>query len=250
MKGSTPTLIGADRRRLKGMFAAHEHERVIIDAILQRGYGSVLVDSLDAPDVALLQLDSFSIPAGDPDAPTADDLVRKISGGLVVTATEAWRRRVLQDRSGKVQTERRTAMSSARLDLDHVRRMAGTVAAGYEVRRIGPDLIPEALGHLSYSSDDEFLQNGFGFCGLWGEQIVSRARTYIDSNEAIEVAIIVEPEHRGKGMAKATAAALVQHSLELGYDPHWTATNATSVRVAQSLGYAVAGDYELIAMSG
>ena len=250
MADSTETLIGADRRRVSGMFAGHLHERVIIDSVLQGNYGRVIVDSAELPRAALLQLDQHNALAGDPEAEAAEALIGNIHEGLVITASKPWRDRVLQDKGTEVSVHRRTQMCSATLELEQTRRVADNVPAGYEIRRIDRSMVPEALGHLAYSSPEEFLRNGFGFCGFCGDQIVSRARTFIDSNDGIEVAIIVGEKHRGRGLAKATAAALVQHSLELGYDPNWTAINAASVRVAETIGYIRGAEYELLELTG
>ena len=236
------------RAVLVDLFAAHTRQRVIIDAVLEKGHGQAIADSLSAPQVALLTLADFAIPAGNPDHPLARALVEALSPGLIVPASAAWRRLVLQVHGAKISIQPRVELSPEKLELIRLRQLAQRIPEGYQICRIDLEMAPRAMGHLAYASAAEFIDKGIGYCALWQGEPVSRIRSYIDGNKTIEISIITDPEHQGKGLATATGAALLTHCLERGIEAHWNATNPISVRLAERLGYVHNGSFELLVL--
>ncbi len=234
------------RHALTELFAHYPWQRVIIDAVLEEGYGSVAADSEEEPEVALLKLDILAMPAGNLDHPLARDFIQELSDSLILAESEAWRQAIIQVHGAKIKKQPRVGFSIETLDLDHVRRLAQFVPQGYQVKRIDLELAPRAMGHLAYASAAEFIDRGIGFCALWGDDPVCKARSYINSSNAIEISIMTDPVHQRKGLAIATGAALVAHCLEHGIEPHWNAINPISVRVAERLGYVQSGNFDLL----
>jgi RimJ/RimL family protein N-acetyltransferase len=238
-----------NRSALVELFAAHPRQRVIIDAVLEKGYGQTIADSESTPELALLTLaDVFAVPAGNPAHPQARNLIQGLSPALIVPESEAWRELVLQVHGSRINTQPRVELAPEKLQLDHLRQLAQRVPEGYRIQRIDLELAPRAMGHLAYASAAEFIEKGIGFCALWNGDPVCRIRSYIDSNKGIEIAIITDPEHRAKGLATTTAAALLIHCLEHDIHPYWNAVNSTSVRLAERLGYVQNGDFELLVL--
>ena len=236
------------RASLVELFAAHTRQRVIIDAVLGKGHGQAIADSASVPQVALLTVADFAVPAGNPDHPLARDLIKNLPPVLIVPASAAWRRCVLQIHGSRISKQPRVELKPEKLELDHVRQLAQRVPEGYQICRIDLEMAPRAMGHLAYASAAEFIDKGIGYCALWNGEPVSRIRSYIDSNKAIEISIITDPEHQAKGLATATGATLIAHCLEQGIEPHWNATNAISVRLAERLGYVQNGSFELLVL--
>ena len=241
--------IDPDKRAvLVELFAAHTRQRVIIDAVLEQGHGQAIADSASAPQVALLTLADFAIPAGNPDHPLARALIKDLSPTLIVPASAAWHQLVLQIHGTRISIQPRVELSPEKLELAHVRRLAQRIPEGYQICRIDLEMAPRAMGHLAYTSATEFIDKGIGYCALWKGEPVSRIRSYINGNKAIEISIITDPEHQGKGLATVTGAALLAHCLERGIEAHWNATNSISVRLAERLGYVQNGSFELLVL--
>jgi len=66
------------------------------------------------------------------------------------------------------------------------------------------------------------------------------------SSRTVEVAIATRPAYRGHGLAAAPAAALLEHCLETGLTPRWSASNPVSQRLAVRLGFRPAGVCEVL----
>ena len=103
---------------------------------------------------------------------------------------------------------------------------------------------------LSFASPEEFVERGFGFCLLTGDQIVSAATTFAICSRGIEIQISTREKHQRKGLATVVAAHLLLHSLQQGLDPNWDAANQASARLAQRLGYTPRGTYQLLLFAG
>jgi GNAT superfamily N-acetyltransferase len=54
--------------------------------------------------------------------------------------------------------------------------------------------------------------------------------------------VLVHPDHRGHGLAKAVASAATAHALAAGLIPQWRARPVASIAVARTLGYTRVGD--------
>jgi GNAT superfamily N-acetyltransferase len=97
-----------------------------------------------------------------------------------------------------------------------------------------------------YDSLDTFINEYFGFCVLYENEVVSityPGHPFIDEFE-IHIETIDSPEHRRKGLATALCARLIEYSLKKGYVPHWDAANEPSVQLALKLGYTNPVEYK------
>ena len=241
-----PQIDPDNRYVLEELFAPCKLLRVIIDAVLEQGYGTAVADSEQKPEVGLLTLDVHAVLGGRPDHPFARELIQGLSPVLIVPGSDAWRRAVIQAHKARIQIQPRVGFSLEKLDIDHLRALAQRLPPGYQLRRIDLQLAPQAMGPIAYTSAEEFVERGVGFCTLFNGEVVAKARSYINSSKAIEISIMTAPEHQGKGLATATGAALVAHCLEHRIEPYWSASNPISVRVAEKLGYVQSGSYELL----
>ena len=243
MRGKT---IDPDHRdRLAGLFANHKRYRVIIDAVLEQGYGTAIADSEYGPEVGLLQLGAFTILGGRPDHPFTHDLIRDLSCTMIIPESDAWSDIVTQIHGTKLKKQRWVGFSFEELNHEHLCGLKPHVPEGYRIQRIDLKLAPRAMGRLSYPSPEAFIENGVGFCALKGDEVVCGARSYTNTCKAIEIAIMTIADHRGKGVATATGASLAVHCLDKGIDPHWNAENIISVKLAKKLGYVPNDDFEV-----
>lgn len=73
------------------------------------------------------------------------------------------------------------------------------------------------------------------------EEILCLSTTYALSSSAAEISIATMPQHRGRGLASATASRLVLECLTRGLTPYWSTANPASLRIAERLGFVHCG---------
>jgi hypothetical protein len=118
---------------------------------------------------------------------------------------------------------------------------------GYEIVKIDEQLLRIIKGNVvpsfSWSSSEEFNNNGIGFCLLKGEEIVNIAFTSFVGYGQIDIGIETPPKHRNNGYARITASRLIKYCLDNNLDPIWGCVkNISSIKVALSLGFELIGE--------
>jgi RimJ/RimL family protein N-acetyltransferase len=100
------------------------------------------------------------------------------------------------------------------------------VPDGFAVMRIDENLlsrpsliVPEhvtAWMRNNWESVEGFLRNGFGFCTVHNNRLVSWSLADCVVGDACEIGIRTDPDYRRRGLATITAAATVDHALSRG----------------------------------
>jgi RimJ/RimL family protein N-acetyltransferase len=153
----------------------------------------------------------------------------------------------------------RYAFTSEKLDIEHLRRLGSQIPQGYRIESMDLDLAQQLAGErsefasdhmLNFDSPEDFIERGFGFCILDGDEIVSVATTFAICDKGIEIQINTREEHQGKRLATVVAAHLLVYSLERNLDPNWDAANESSVGLAKKLGYTPQGTYSIVLVVG
>ena len=103
---------------------------------------------------------------------------------------------------------------------------------------------------ITFDSSEDFLERGFGYCALQGDQIVCVASTFTVSDKGIEIQIDNRKEHRRKGVATIVATYLIVDCLENGIDPSWDAATKISAAFAEKLGYTPQETYQMHVFTG
>ena len=132
----------------------------------------------------------------------------------------------------------------------HGQNRKDNIPDGFRIQRIdaqflssGGDL-EEEIDFL-WGSVDRFLSNGFGFCLLNGNTVVSACFSVFVSGNKREISITTHPEYRKQGFATLTASVYIEHCLRNNLEPVWQCwkDNAASVRLAEKLGFETDVDY-------
>ena len=116
--------------------------------------------------------------------------------------------------------------------------------------RSGTTNLDQVLGEIQsgWPSVSRFLENGFGFCMLRGDDEVACWCTgeYASRNH-IGVGIETIEEYRRQGLATLTASAFAEHCLSRGIEAHWDcwADNKPSIQVAERVGFRKILDYDV-----
>jgi GNAT superfamily N-acetyltransferase len=134
--------------------------------------------------------------------------------------------------------------------------------AGYTLRPVDRDLLNERhLQNLDLLMEEmcserpsvtDFLDKSFGFCAMYGDEIVGWCLSEYNTPTRCEVGIEALAAHRRRGLATAMASALIEQALSRGLSRinwHCYAGNAPSVATALRVGFekvADAGDYPVM----
>lgn len=238
---------------LRPLFQGHSTLRAVIDSVLEGRLGEARVDDPDSPRTACLEIGCYAIFGGDPGAEGAHRLVAAVSPPreLVIPPRDDWRRLLHSTREGLVDCSMRT-YDAGGLDPERLASWRETPAAGIAIRPIDSRLarqLDEGLrphGLQVFPDADAFAAGGLGFGALDDDRLVCAATSYAVSTERLEVAISCRTEYRRRGLARATAAALLAECLRRGLTPEWSASNPVSQHLAETLGYRPAGRCEVL----
>ncbi len=123
-----------------------------------------------------------------------------------------------------------------------LRDWASQVPANLRVERITGDLAHEIIRPLVgilWSSLDDFLAHGVGFCVLEGDTVASACFAAFAANQRLEISIETHPDYRQQGLATVCGAAFISYCLDHDLEPVWECwdNNLPSIRLAAKLGF-------------
>lgn len=208
---------------------------------------------------------------GDPDRPAfvaaVRDLIRRdIAPQLaargqaflkVITSSAAWEQPV-GSIFGTAELVSRERVLHA-LDTLALPAWRASMPDGYFVRQVDAELLRNSRLRgitdlrneimTGWPSLAGFLNGGFGFCLLHGDEIVTWCTAEYMSRGKCGVGIETAVEHMRRGFATLTASALAEHALAQGLTPYWDSwkANLPSLAVARKVGFRVVSEYTIFA---
>jgi GNAT superfamily N-acetyltransferase len=92
-----------------------------------------------------------------------------------------------------------------------------------------------------WDTADDFINNGVGFSLFCNKKIAATAFSAFIHDDKLEIGIETISDHRGKGFAQLVSSALIDYSIENGFEPVWACRkeNTNSLNLAQKLGFEV-----------
>jgi RimJ/RimL family protein N-acetyltransferase len=128
------------------------------------------------------------------------------------------------------------------------------VPPGSSVEYIDKDLLESGLKNIKYVKEEiesmwnslhDFYCNGFGFCSVLNDVIVSWCTVEFVSDTACGIGIETVKGYQNQGFATVTASAFVEHCISKNITPFWDSwsDNAPSIRVAEKAGFIKAVDF-------
>jgi RimJ/RimL family protein N-acetyltransferase len=120
------------------------------------------------------------------------------------------------------------------------------VPAGFRMQRLDAELIERTGKQLvTWRSRDDFLERGFGFCLLCGDNVVSECFSAFVSGGKVEISIDTAQEYRRRGLATLVASAFIEHCLAQELEPNWECwwENVASCGLAAKLGFKAPTDH-------
>ncbi len=97
-----------------------------------------------------------------------------------------------------------------------------------------------------WPSIDSFLQQGFGYCVIGDNAVVSRCVSDCVLGDKCEIGVGTDPRYRRRGLAFAAVAATIQHCLARGLTHigwHCLRSNTGSRSLAEKAGFEVMAEY-------
>lgn len=262
------TLARNEYHKARGLFEG-PHLRLVIDAVSAgNSPGRVWVDDRAYPRTALMWDDAhcWYLAGATENAATIGELARLFAESLAPEAA-ARDARVFKVYYTAPAGERAIGEIFGNAALRKLERVFYTferpqvpgwnerIPPGFNMRPIDAGMLRETtLKNLPdlraeiescWNSVGDFLENGFGYCLLHGDEIVCRCTAEYVSAGKCGIGIETAEGYRERGFATLTAAAFVEHCVARGVTAHWDAwkANLPSIAVAEKVGFRKTVEY-------
>lgn len=230
------------REPLRPLFADMPGLRGCIDAAFDGTMGRAWADDPPAPTVAMVQFDFYFL-AGDPNAAAADEAVRFLDQrASIVTADASWEPLLRGAWGERVRTRTRVEFGVGAWDRERLRSFIDALPHDFVLKRIELKDAPRftALADsLTYNfpSLEDFIERGVGFGIEHDRRFISGCSSFAISRHSLEFEIQTHEDFRQRGLASATAAAMIEHCIDNDLEPCWDAHNEISAALATKLGF-------------
>lgn len=120
---------------------------------------------------------------------------------------------------------------------------------GYEWREVDADLFSRISGNVVpasfWRSEKEFLENGKGYCIMYGHEVASVAFSAAVSSKQVDVGIETAEAHRRKGLAAIAAKKMVEYVKSIHKEPVWdcNVSNVGSRCTAEKMGFKIIAEH-------
>jgi GNAT superfamily N-acetyltransferase len=238
----------AERASLRPLFAGFPGLHGCLDAALEGAMGTVWADDPARPSVAMIHLD-FYLLAGDANVPAAGEAARRPRERASIVASSAdWEPLLRRVWGERLKPRMRVAFRPGRWDRGRLRGFIDRLPKGFALKRIGgadAARFAELADSLvfNFPSLEEFATRGVGFGVEREGRFVSGCSSFAISPRSLEFEIQTHPDFRRRGLASATAAAMIEHCIDCGLTPEWDAHNELSSALAKKLGFVEPAPY-------
>ena len=180
---------------------------------------------------------------GDPEPESIDRLDSNFRNRPLVCLTKGWEEHI-KTRYPDAAIYRRTMMKPAcRFILpDNPELPEGYWLAGMDETAF--EQHPFSHGR-NYSGWAAFQADGSGAVVYYGGKIVAAASSFLNVNNEVELDVSTLEDHRGKKLATACVARMLQDCMKRGITVHWDAQNDVSRHLAEKFGFEAEQEYSV-----
>lgn len=124
-----------------------------------------------------------------------------------------------------------------------------SIPAGYEMKEVDEKRLEQISGRivpsLFWSSAEEFLEKGKGYCLVKNGEVAAVAFSAAVSSRQVDIGIETKQAHRRKGLAAVAAQKMVSYVRSIGKEPVWDCdqTNTGSKATAEKVGFEVMAEH-------
>jgi RimJ/RimL family protein N-acetyltransferase len=159
---------------------------------------------------------------------------------MLYSASEGWRTvldHLLEEHGGRRIT--RTQFTFHRERFASLWRWRERIPRGFHVRVADRELAEQIPGIVEFwGSIDSFLSEGFFFCVMKDDEMISRSGTVFVGDGRAEIGVETVRPFRRQGFATLAACACIERCLEAGLLPQWGCFyNPASGALAEKLGF-------------
>ncbi len=234
-------------KKVANLFESHILSQSVINPCVHSGIGSLSVDSVDSPNVAMYSIPMMIFLVGDTTNPVAIEFIKSLPPlTIFIVPDENWSELLKKEFGKRLVVNHRTHFDHRSLDITHLRKLQEGLPEGYSLKELDLDVLPQ-INHeyaiqiqMYFGKIENLVVDGFGFCIVDdNDKLASYAYTPFPFKNEFEIQVFTEnfPKYRRKGLATVVCAALIEYSLEKNLVPHWDAANEASVKLALKLGY-------------
>ena len=180
---------------------------------------------------------------GEPEPESIARVDSRFRNRPLVCLTKAWED-LIQEQYPDAAVYRRTMMKPAcrftipeNKELPEGYLLAGMDEAAFEQH-------PFSHGE-NYPRFAAFQAEGSGAVVYDGDEIVAAASSFLSVNKEVELDVSTKEAHRGKKLASACVARMLQDCMERGITVHWDAQNDISRHLAEKFGFKAETEYSV-----
>ena len=180
---------------------------------------------------------------GEPEQESMDRVDSYFRNRPLVCLTKGWEEQI-KTQYPDAEIYRRTMMKPAcrfiipeKLELPESYRLAGMDETAFERH-------PFSHGK-NYSGWAAFQAEGSGAVVYYDGEIVAAASSFLNVNNEVELDVSTLEDHRGKKLATACVARMLQDCMKRGITVHWDAQNDVSRHLAEKFGFEAEQEYSV-----
>lgn len=233
-----------ERQILFPLFKDNKYDVVVMKSILEGHCGEAYADSKTSPTVARLDSGAYTILGGNPNAAAAVDLISKAPISVVTPENKSWEQLLYNELKGEISYQSFCKLLLKDIKKDILLKLILDIGDEYEILRIDKELADQLGKDINndyffehFSSIDDFLTRGIGFCVKSNNKIVSAVTSMAACEKMINLEIETHPEFRNRNLGAAVSAKLLLYCLENDIQGQWLAANEISEKLALKLGY-------------
>lgn len=245
-------LTKTNRLKLARAFRHNKRVACSIECAIEGQMGKAYVDHLLQPTAYAITVGPFWYFAGEARSTGGRELLKRFPAySLFMPSPALWLETAQELFGERLKSFTRYSFSAANLSKNHL----ASIFEGSKHRQcISPIVIslaerlsslPDSYFEISdFDSPRDFIERGFGFAALDGEQVMGVAYASLVYSTGFEVSIFVEEPYRQRGIATALASRLLLEGMRHGLRPNWDAANLESCKLAQKLGFMFMETYD------
>lgn len=244
-------LTKANRIQLARAFRNVTRVDISIECVLEAQMGRAYVNDIENPSAYQIQIGPFNYFAGDVSSIGGREMLATFQPyNLFMSGSPGWAEAFKELYAERFVSFERYSFSSARLSLEHLKKLCQSSRHADKVKRMDAALLQRLQGQehfidvSDFESPADFWKRGIGFYIGKDEDVLGAAYSSLVCSTGIEISLFVAEEHRRQGIATALSANLVRWCLEHDMDVHWDAANSESCTLAEKLGYIATGPYQ------
>lgn len=248
-------LMSSEYKNVRNILHESEIECVYAFSVLEgKQKGKVYVDSQNNPKSCLILNDGgiYFLGGDEENKDFLDSLTLYLKDTShhsiyfdLYTASDKWIEIMKQALDGNVVKLGRSLYHYTNSNKHIISSETNILPEGFELKSFTAELFNKYANEMDHSyknlwtSAENFLENGFGFCILYNNEFISVCNTFYVTSEYATLDIWTSDKYRNQGFATIVASAYIAKCLEQGLTPIWDADagNDKSNKLAVKLGF-------------